>query len=526
VEHQTGSPPCYVWHALKLFTTLGSAQAIVYRDRRMSYADFAAMTRDLVAALRERGVRPGSTVAVLTGNAPESIALQLAMHLLGCRTVWIAMAPRAHQADFARQADVDTFVYHVPTHAAMGEELVALLGSMRVLCLGPGGLGPDLLAPRAPVTHADLVGLTADVATEPESIYQTSGTTGRPKLVHHRHEFFRALPSMGEYWLPNIPSPPTHLSMHRFSHVASQLVSMMILFKGGRLVLSEPIGAVEFLRIVERERINTTIVTPPVLYELLDALAEQDFDTSSLTEVSCGGAAAAPARLTQAIDRLGPGVVRLVYGMSELPVISELCGLDHDPEHPQRLQSCGVPFGDLRIEVRDENGRPVSPGVLGEVWVSSVMVMTGYWARPDLTDEVLADGWLRTRDVGRLDEDGYLYLVDRSDGVILTGRGSANVYSRPIEDVLAAHPQVRAAAVIKVSDDALGEVPHAFVVRAPGAGVTEDELRDLVTERLDGMWAPRGVDFVESLPLVGFGKVDKRALHERFVASRAATVAP
>ena len=525
MEHQTELPSCYVWHALTLFTTNGSAEALTYGDRRLSYADLAAMTRGLVAALREQGMRPGSTVAVLTGNAPESIALQFAMHLLGCRTVWIAMAPRAHQVDFARQAGADTFVYHVPTHAAVGEELVALLDSVRVLCLGPGGLGPDLLAPRAPVTDTDLIGLTADVATEPESVYQTSGTTGRPKLVHHGHEFFRTMPSLAEYWLVHRSSRRTHLSMHRFSHVASQVVSLMVLFLGGRVVLSEPIDAVAFLGLVERERVNTTVVTPPVLYELLDVLAERDFDTSSLLELTCGGASVAPARLAQAIDRLGP-VVRLVYGMSELPVISELCGVDHDPEHPRRLQSCGVPFGDVRIEVRDESGRPVPPGVLGEVWVSGVMVMTGYWGRPDLTDAVLADGWLRTRDVGHLDEDGYLSLVDRSDGVILTGRGSANVYSRPIEDVLAAHPQVRAAAVIKVPDDALGEVPHAFVVRAPGAVVTEDELRDLVAERLDGMWAPRGVDFVDSLPLVGFGKVDKQSLRERFEATRDAVVAP
>ena len=524
MDHKTDSPPSpgcnYVWQALKLFAAYGTAEALLYGERRLTYADLAAVTRGLVAALREHGVRPGGTVAVLTGNAPESLALQLALHLLGCRTVWIALAPRAHQADFVRQSEADTFVYHVPTHAEAGEDLAALLGPLRVRCLGAGGSGPDLLAPRAPVTATDLAGLTAEVTTEPASLYQTSGTTGRPKLVHHGHRLFSALPSLAEQWLGRGPLPTRHLSMPRFSHVSSQTASLMVLFMGGRVVLSEPVDAAEFLRLVTRERINSTVVTPPVLYELLDLLAEVDADTSSMQMLSCGGSAAAPARLAEAIDRLGP-VVRLVYGMSEVPVITELCRLDHDPDHPERLQSCGRPFGEVRIEVRDGDGRAVPRGVVGEVWVSSVMVMEGYWGRPDLTGAAVVDGWLRTRDLGRLDEDGYLYLVDRTDGVILTGRGSANIYSRPIEDVLIGHPQVRAAAVIKVPDDAVGEAPYAFVVRTPGGTVTAGELRDLVIDHLDVMWAPRGVEFVESLPLVGFGKVDKRALRERFVAAQA-----
>ena len=523
MDHRTDSPPRnYVWQVLELFAERGTADAVVHGERRLTYVDLTGLTRGLVAALREHGVRPGAAVAVLTANAPESLALHLALHLLGCRAVWIAVAPRAHQVDFARQTGADTFIYHVAVHAEAGEDLAALLGPLPVLCLGAGGRGPDLLAPRAPVGEADLAGLTADVTTEPESLFQTSGTTGRPKVVHHGHRLYRAMPSVAEHWLGGGPLPTRHLSMHRFSHVSSQMASLMVLLMGGLLVLTEPVDVAELLRLVARERINSTVVTPPVLYEVLDLLAEVDMDvdldTNSMEMLSCGGSPAAPARLAEAIDRLGP-VVRLVYGMSEAPVITELCGLDHDPDHPERLQSSGRAFGDVRIEVRDGDGRSVPPGVVGEVWVSSVMVMEGYWGRPDLTDAALVDGWLRTRDVGRLDEDGYLYLVDRADGVIVTGRASVNVYSRPIEDVLAGHPQVRAAAVIKVPDDTVGEVPHAFVVRTPGGTVTAAELRQLVTDQLDATWAPRGVDFVESLPLVGFGKVDKRALRERFVAA-------
>ena len=509
----------YVWRALELFAERGDAEAVIYGDRRLSYHDLRAMTLALAASLREHGVRPGSAVAVLTANPPESITLQLALHLLGCRSVWIARAPRAHQVEFLRKAEVDAFVYHVDTHGEDGRDLRDVLGDLPVLCLGAGGIGPDLLAPRTTSAAPDLDELTADVTDEPQSLFQTSGTTGRPKLVHHRHLFFQVLPMLAAQWVANGRPVLRHLSLHRFSHSASQITTFLVLFMGGVVVLSEPTDAGEVLATIERERISSTVVTPPVLYELLDHPALADTDTSSLLVVTCGGASAAPARLSQAIDRIGP-VVRIVYAMSESPLITEMPGVHHDEEHPDRLKSCGFPYGDIKVQVRTADGAEAATGEVGEVWVSSMLNMAGYWGEPDLTAATVVDGWLRSRDLGYFDGDGFLYLVDRTDDVILTGRGSVNVYSRPVEDVLTGHPDVRAAAVIKVPDDAMGEAGHAFVVPAAGATVTADELRDRVVAALDEMWAPREVEFIDALPLIGMGKVDKRALFERFTAAR------
>jgi fatty-acyl-CoA synthase len=144
--------------------------------------------------------------------------------------------------------------------------------------------------------------------------------------------------------------------------------------------------------------------------------------------------------------------------------------------------------------------------------------MSGYWGQPELTGQTLVDGWLGTGDVGYLDADGYLYLVDRQKDIIITGLGSTNVYCRPVEDVLAGHPGVSAAAVIGVPDGALGEAVHAVVVPAAGTSVTGEELCELVRSELNEIWAPKHVEFVDKLPLTDVGKVDKNALRARYTA--------
>jgi acyl-CoA synthetase (AMP-forming)/AMP-acid ligase II len=206
--------------------------------------------------------------------------------------------------------------------------------------------------------------------------------------------------------------------------------------------------------------------------------------------------------------------VRLVYGSSEAPLIADLPFLDHDPEHPERLRSCGKPFADTRVEIRDEQGQPRPAGEAGEVWVTGSLKMAGYWGQPEQTGQAINDGWVRTGDIGFLDGDGYLYLVDRANDMIITGESAANVYCRPIEDALQSHPQVKAAAVVGFPDEAYGELVGAFVVPLPGPAPAGDDLRQHVRGQLNELYTPRQIRFVDELPLTGMGKVDKRKLRE------------
>jgi acyl-CoA synthetase (AMP-forming)/AMP-acid ligase II len=502
----------YVTRALELFADYGDRQALVQDDRSLSYNELRSLVLQMAAALRAFGVRAGRHVLIMVANPLEGPALQLALHLIGCRSFWVApVTARREILEYVRRCDADAFVYDPRTQGDFGAEIGTSL-AVPVFCLGPGGVGPDLLAEQADTAEV----VPGDV--EPEAVFQTSGTTGAPKLVHLPHAFFRQVLAIAEGQFTSAGAPTLrHLSSSPMWLVSGQITAFVNLFTGGVLFLEDAWTAEKFLATVAREKINSTFMSPPMLYEVLDHPAAATTDMSHMFMFNIGAGPAAPSRLRQAIRLWGP-VIRIVYGLSESVVTTALPGLTDDPEHPQRIRSAGTPYGDVRLQVRDEDGNQVPTGVDGEIWISSRLNFAGYWGDPELTAETLVDGWVRTRDVGHLDEDGFIYLVDRTTDMIITHRRSWNIYSRPIEDVLAAHPQVRAAAVIGVPDTVVGEVVHAYVVPVDGATVTGEELAETVGAELNDMWQPKVVEFVDKLPLTRANKIDKKALRARYAA--------
>jgi len=505
----------YVTRALELFAGYGERAALVQDDRRISYRELRDLVHRMAATLRAYGVRSGASVLIMVANPLEGPVLQLAVHLLGCRSFWVApVTARREILEYVRRCGADAFVFDPRTQGGLGAEIAASL-EVPVFCLGPGGPGPDLLAnsDNAEVTPGD---------HEPEAVFQTSGTTGTPKLVHLPHAFFLQVLAIAEGQFTSTGAPLLrHLTSSPMWLVSGQITAFVNLFTGGVLFLEDAWTAERFLATVARERINSTFMSPPMLYEVLDHPAAATTDMSHMFMFNIGAGPAAPSRLRQAIRLWGP-VIRIVYGLSESVVTTALPGLTEDPEHPRRIRSAGTPYGDVRLEIRDEDGHAVPTGVDGEIWVSSRLNFAGYWGQPELTAETLVDGWVRTRDVGHLDEDGFLYIVDRTSDMIITHRRSWNIYSRPIEDVLAGHPQVRMAAVIGVPDPVIGEVVHAYVVPTADAAVTGEELSAMVGEELNDMWEPRTVEFVDALPLTRANKIDKKALRARYAAEHPA----
>jgi fatty-acyl-CoA synthase len=526
MDFENGHPATYVLRALELFEDYGDREALVGGERRYSYTEVRSEVLRMALSFRAFGVTPGANILVMLANPVEGPLVQLAAHLLGCRTFWVApVTARREIDDYVRLSGADLFLYDARTQGALGAEIGATL-AVPVLCLGQGGIGPDLLdIPPGEPFPPDLD--PADVAGsgEPEAVFQTSGTTGTPKLVHLPHDFFRQVLAIAEQQFLAAKAPLLrHLSSSPMWLVSGQITAFVNLFTGGVLFLEDAWTAEKFLATVDREKINSTFMSPPMLYEVLDHPAAPTTDMTTMFMFNIGAGPAAPTRLRQAIRMWGP-VIRLVYGLSESVVTTALPGLTEDPEHPERLRSAGTPYGDVRLEVRDESNQPVPTGTDGEIWISSRLNFAGYWGDPELTAETLVDGWVRTRDVGHLDEHGFLYIVDRTTDMIITHRRSWNIYCRPIEDILAAHPQVRAAAVIGVPDPGVGEVVHAYVVRTPDATVTGEELAATVGAELNDMWQPKAVDFLDALPLTRANKVDKKALRERYAAEHPAAPA-
>jgi acyl-CoA synthetase (AMP-forming)/AMP-acid ligase II len=504
--------PDYVVRALELFAEYGDREALVNGDTRFTYTEVRAAVLDIAANLADAGLRPGTTVGMLLGYPPHAPMIQLALHLLGCRTAWVSNASTPVElAAYVDQVRPEALLYEVAVHAQRGRDIVDRLG-IPAFCVGPDGAGPDILAPRpagsAPFDVDDATGT-------PESVFQTSGTTGIPKPLLHTANLYEQVLALAEHIVAAGEPRYRHLSVTPMWFVAGQTSAFLYLFAGSTLLVSRFFRATEFLELLEREQVSSTFITPLMLYELLDHPDIDRRDLSAMAVLSVGTAATNPVRLRQALDRFGP-VVRITYGLSESPFISAYPGVGTDPD---RIGSCGPAYGDVRLQIRGEDGRTVLPaGETGELWVASKLNFTGYVDRPEQTAATLVDGWVRTGDLGHVDDEGYIHLTGRASDMIITTYGSHHIFPRAIEDVLTTHPEVRAAAVIGVPHPELGEAAHAYVVLTDGAAVTEQELAGLVTDKLSWVWAPRSFDVVDDLPRTGSGKTNTRRLREKYAA--------
>jgi fatty-acyl-CoA synthase len=284
------------------------------------------------------------------------------------------------------------------------------------------------------------------------------------------------------------------------------------LLGGGTAVIPEDDGRPLFPYAIERHRISGSIITVPRLCQMLDLLRTEPVDVSSLRGLMVSGSPLSPDRLAEAIERLGP-VVYQGYGQTEVGNIAMLTPGDIARGPDGLLASTGRPHPRVEVSVRDEDGRELAPGDDGEIFVRAPYQMTGYWADPAETRDVLRDGWVRTRDLGHLDDEGYLYLVGRTRDVILVN--AMVVYAGPIERVLASHPGVVDAYVTAAPDERTGEAVHAFVVPAAERAfdrAASAELALLVRGRLGEDSVPQTITAVPGVPVAASGKPDKRAL--------------
>ncbi|KDN80967.1 hypothetical protein KCH_73200 [Kitasatospora cheerisanensis KCTC 2395] len=285
----------------------------------------------------------------------------------------------------------------------------------------------------------------------------------------------------------------------------------MVLQRGGTVVLQRSFDPGAVLAAVERERITDLWVLPALLHQLLDHPAIGRTDLSSLRLIMYGGSAASPTRIREALKVFGPVLVG-VYGMSEAQLISALSPLEHERIGRNGQLPVGRPIPNVEVAIRSVDGTDLPVGEQGEIHLRSDTIMAGYWKRPDLTAQVLRDGWLNTGDVGYLDEDGYLYLSDRVKDLIIVVGG--HVYPSEVEDLLLTHPTVARCAVFGVRDDQETEHVHVAVVPAPGAQPQLEELRAFVTARKGRIFAPEALHLVDEIPLTPVGKPDKKRLRE------------
>ena len=273
---------------------------------------------------------------------------------------------------------------------------------------------------------------------------------------------------------------------------------------------------------IEKYRITNMFAAPTMIKLLVESEAVDCYDHSSLKCLNYGGAPMYVEDLKRALQKLGPCLVQL-YGQGESPMtITYLPHRDHvingTPEQEKRLSSTGIERTDVEVKIFDANDQELPPGEIGEVVTRSDLVMKGYWRNPEATAETIRNGWLHTGDVGYMDEHGYLFLMDRSKDMIITG--GENVYPREIEEVLLTHPAVREVAVFGVPDPKWGEAIKAVVATYPNQQVSTEELISFCKDNLAGYKKPKSIDFTDELPKNNYGKILKRVLRDPYWKSK------
>jgi fatty-acyl-CoA synthase len=476
--------------------------AVVHNDRSLTYAELHERASRLACALAGSGVRRGDRVAYLGPNAPEFLEVLFAVGRLGAVFVplnWRLSAPElayilrdcgarllfvaAGQADTAARVRETVDVPAVP----LGESYERLLA------------GAAAEPPGERVTADDTC-----------MILYTSGTTGRPKgaMLTHGNVTWNCVNLLLDVDLAAdevtlVPAPMFHVA-------ALNQTVLPTLLKGGRVVLESAFDAERVLALIGRHRVTYLFGVPTMFLAMTRAPGWADADLSSLRSAACGGAPV-PEAVIDAYQARGVTFLQ-GYGLTEAS--PGVLFLRRD-DSVRKAGSAGtqVFFGEVRL-VRPD-GVDAGPGEPGEILVRGPQVMAGYWGQPEATAEVLSvDGWLRTGDVGVADDEGYIWIRDRTKDVIISG--GENIYPAEVEDVLYRHPAVAECAVIGVPDEHWGEVGRAIVVPREGARPDAADLLAFVAERIARFKVPKSVVFTDALPRTASGKVLKSKLRGRF----------
>jgi acyl-CoA synthetase (AMP-forming)/AMP-acid ligase II len=508
----------------KTAETFPEKLAIVHGPKKWTYAQFNARVNRLANALKHLGVKQGDNVALLQYNCPEMLESMFACFKAGNGAVPINW--RLHPNEFSFIID------HSEAHAViLSQEFNQIIINIRERIPNAGYLITLSGAEGELINYEEMISKGSDRFLDTEIhpddlawLFYTSGTTGMPKgaMLTHRNLLAMTMNFFADI-CPGFGPDDAILHAAPLSH-GSGLYALPNVGKGAANIIlpSKSFDPELIFRSIQDYCVTNMFAAPTMVKLMTESPAVDTYDHTSMKALNYGGAPMLAEDLKKAMTKFGPCLVQL-YGQAESPMtITYLPHRDHvlDGSHDQmkRLASAGFSRTDVEVKIFGSDGRELPSGEMGEIVTRSDLVMKGYWRNPEATSETLRNGWLHTGDMGYMDEKGYLFIMDRSKDMIISG--GENIYPREIEEVLIQHPAVREVAVIGVPDPKWGEAVKAVVSLVEGRSVTAEDLIAFCRDRMASYKKPRSVDFVGALPKNNYGKILKRDLRAPYWEGR------
>jgi acyl-CoA synthetase (AMP-forming)/AMP-acid ligase II len=510
---------------LTIITRRGARQfaesvAVRCDDQTQTYEQLYERACRLANVLRDLGVAPGERVATLSDNCAETMEQMAGIALGGyVRTALYTHNSGESNLYLLDLVEASVLIVEARHYEAIAAQLPEAESVRHVLVFGgappAGTLDYEQLLAAAASTNPG-VKLKPD---DPHVIRFSAGTTGKPKGILHTVAGWRGVATEMTLAMPRMDENDRYLAAGPLSH-AAMLPVFGTLAAGGTIVVMRAFGPAAFLELLERHRCTTTLLVPTMIQMIVSDPAAADTDVSSLRAVVYGAAPISERTLHDARAVWGD-VMYQMYGQSEAVPLTLLAPADHVGK---RLRSAGRPTPNAEIRIVDESGNDVPDGEVGEIAARTPTAMAAIWRDPEATAaRVLPDGSVLTRDMGYLDADGFLFLADRKEDMIISG--GFNIWPAELENALAAHPAVAQVAVVGVPHEKWGETPKAVVVLREGADASADELIEWTREKIGAVKRVTSVEFADDLPKSALGKVLRREVKARIVQDATHSIA-
>lgn len=489
--------------------------ALIDPRKRISFSELERRANQLAHALIQAKVAAGDRVAIQAWNRVELVEAEVACYKVGCVKVPVnARLSTDETLHILRDAGAAVLVAdgeHARAVAARMGEVPTLQRVVDIDVDYEAWIGSQPTTLLQVSTQAD------DVAV----LHYTSGSSGVLKAA--MQTFGNRLAMLRKFlMIPMRRAMPGDVQAHvgPITH-ASGMNLMYLVYCGAASLLLGRFEETELLQAIARERVTRLFMVPTMINRIVNHPQVRQYDLGSLRVVLYGAAPMAPALVEKAIAVFGPILVQ-GYGAGEtnsmVTVLTEQDHVDALVHNPKRLASCGRSYSETEVRVVNDANQDVKPGEVGEIIVRGADVMRGYWNAPELTAEAIVDGYYRTGDLAMVDDENYIYIVDRKKEMIICG--GFNIYPAEIEQVLFAHPDVYEAAAVGIPDEEWGEQIKAVVVLKPGHSAAPESILDFCAQRLPGFKRPRSVDFTHELPKNPNGKIVRRLVREPFWAGK------